>query len=97
MNYTTNFKTASNLSADFDSLRSLINSAITRNMVVTTSAANLAAKAQNMINESLLKEFQNGPAELKQQSSDFHVYLIDKVISTTFDELSLKIAKVAKD
>lgn len=55
--YQPNFLTESKLSVDFDSLRQVDKQVISRDMLVTPSTASLANRAEQMLNEQLMREF----------------------------------------
>lgn len=78
--FTENFKTQSNLSSDFDSLRQLIEFAITRDMVKANSPITLANRAEEMLNRQLVDDLQE-TAELRQKGENFVIYLLSKIVA----------------
>lgn len=74
VSFTENFKVESNLSSNLDSMRELVDYAITVDKLKIRSRDSLASKAQHLLNERLVSSFQE-TEELQAQSKEFIHYL----------------------
>lgn len=89
VSFTENFKVESNLSSNLDSMRELVDYAITVDKLKIRSRESLASKAQHLLNEKLVSSFQE-TEELQAQSKEFIHYLFSKLIAKTYDDFLLR-------
>ena len=88
--YSANFLTETKLTADFESLRQLEKPAITRDMLQVISAGSLAKRAEELLNDKLMREFMTS-MEKRESGEQYLAYLLQKIVAQTLDDFAFKL------